>query len=91
MLILNKMKVDLRIYTFFGKVLYVYPRKNHPDKVTTNITQGGKGDPSLLGILPEHILAKAKKLAEKTSGALDFNLAGVDVIVDRNLKDAYVV
>ncbi len=91
MLVLNKMQVDLRIYTFFNKVLYIYPRKNHPDKVTTNISQGGKGDPSLLEILPKHLLLKAKKKAEKTSRALGFNLVGVDVIMDKNLKDVYIV
>lgn len=90
-LILNKMKVDLRVYTFFNKVLYIYPRKNHPDKVTTNITQGGKGDPNLLNILPKHLVIKAKKIARKTSKAMGFNLAGVDVILDHNLKDVYVV
>jgi len=89
--LLNKRKVDLRVYTFFNKVLYVYPRKNHPDKVTTNITQGGKGDPAVLDIFPVRLITKAKKAAEKASKALDFNLAGVDVALDSNLQDVYVV
>jgi len=90
-LIFDKKKVDLRLYTFFNKVLYIYPRKNHPDKVTTNITQGGKGDPALSRALPKHMIAKAKRLAERTSRSLGFNLAGVDIVMDRNLKDVYVV
>jgi glutathione synthase/RimK-type ligase-like ATP-grasp enzyme len=91
MLILNKMKVDLRIYTFFNKVLYIYPRRNCSDRVTTNITQGGKGDPSLLEILPKHLLLKARKIAEKTSRVLGFNFAGIDVIMNRNLNGVYIV
>ncbi len=91
MLVLDKKKLDLRVYTFFKKSFYVYPRKNHPDKVTTNISQGGKGDPALVEILPKHLLAKAKKIAEKTSRVLGFDLAGVDVVLDRNLKDVYIV
>ncbi len=90
-LIISKMKVDLRIYTFFNKVLYIYPRKNPPDKVTTNITQGGKGDPGLLDILPKNLVSKAKSMAEKASRALNFNLVGTDVALDHNLKDVYVI
>ena len=38
-LVLNRRKVDLRIYTFFGRALYVYPRKNHPDRDAVAICQ----------------------------------------------------
>ena len=88
---INNKKVDFRIYTFFNKTLYVYPRKNHPEEVTTNISQGGKGDPALLDILPKHLILKAKKIAEKASKVLGLNLAGVDVALDKNFKDVYVV
>ncbi|MBL7131028.1 MAG: hypothetical protein ISS45_06480 [Candidatus Omnitrophica bacterium] len=90
-LILKGKKVDLRIYTFFNKVIYVYPRKNAPDKITTNISQGGRGDPKALKMLPSHLLLKAKKTAEKISKVLNLNLAGIDIMLDKNLKDAYVV
>ena len=91
MLILNKKKVDLRVYTFFNKVIYIYPRKNHPDKITTNISQGGRGDPSLLEILPEDLLRKAKKIAVKMAKKSKLNFIGIDIILDRNLKDVYVI
>ena len=91
MLIVDKLKIDLRIYTFFGKVVYMYPRKNDPDKVTTNITQGGKGAPEVLAKLPKALVSKARKIAEKASKVLGFNMAGIDVALDRNLKDAYVL
>lgn len=90
-LILRGNKVDLRIYTFFNKVVYIYPRKNAPDKITTNISQGGRGDPRLLKMLPKHLLVKAEKAAEKISRVLNLNLAGIDIILDKNLKDVYVI
>ncbi|MFC1708672.1 RimK family alpha-L-glutamate ligase [Candidatus Omnitrophota bacterium] len=90
-IILRGMKVDLRIYTFFNKVVYVYPRKNAPDRITTNISQGGSGDPRILKMLPKHLLIKAEKIAEKISKVLNLNLAGIDIMLDKNLKDVYAV
>ena len=90
-LLLKKMKVDMRIYAFCNKVIYVYPRKNRADRITTNISQGAKGDPNLLRELPRHLVDKAKKLASKTSKALGLNLTGMDIMMDRNLKDIYVI
>ena len=90
-LILKNMKFDTRVYTFFNKVIYVYPRKNRADRITTNISQGAKGDPKLLRRLPKGLLDKTKKLAEKVSTALGVNMAGIDIIIDRNLKSLYVL
>jgi len=90
-LILKDYNVDFRIYTFFNKVIYIYPRKNKRDKIVTNISQGGRGDPSLLQMLPNHLIAKAKKIAVKVSRILGLNLMGIDIALDRNLKDAYVI
>jgi len=90
-LLLKKMKVDMRIYTFFDKVLYVYPRRNRADRITTNISQGAKGDPGLLKELPQDLVNKAKKLAVKVSRTLGVNVAGMDIMMDHNLKDLYVI
>ncbi len=90
-LLFKKMKVDMRIYTFFNRVLYVYPRRNKPDRITTNISQGAKGDPDLLKKLPGNLLKKAEKLAVKISKLLGVNSAGMDIMMDRNLKDVYVI
>jgi glutathione synthase/RimK-type ligase-like ATP-grasp enzyme len=84
-------RVDFRVYTFFGKVLYIYPRRNAMDEVTTNISQGGRGDPSLLNFIPEKLLKKIKKAAIKTTKELELNFTGIDVIIDNNLKNVYVV
>lgn len=90
-LIIDGHMVDLRIYTFFNEVTYVYPRKNKPDKVTTNISQGGKGDKRLLKTIPKYLIEKAKKEAVKVSTALGLNLAGIDIIPDKNFKEVYVI
>ena len=84
-------KVDLRIYVFMGKALYIYPRRNKLDAVTTNISQGGRGDPGLLKVLPEKVLARAGKMAVKAAQTLGLNMAGIDVVMDSTLKDAYIV
>lgn len=90
-LLLKKMKVDMRIYVFFNKVIYIYPRRNRIDKITTNISQGAKGDPRLLRELPKNLITKAKKLAPKVSRILKLNLVGMDIMMDHNLKDIYVI
>jgi len=90
-LVLKNKKIDFRMYTFFNKTLYVYPRRNKRDKITTNISQGGRGDPKLLEILPKRLISKARRMAEETSKALDLNFIGLDIIPDRNLKDMYVI
>ncbi len=84
-------KVDFRVYTFFDKALYVYPRRNNIDAVTTNISQGGRGDIRLLKVMPDKAMSRIKKAAVKAARALDLNFAGVDVIIDNKLKDIYVV
>jgi len=90
-LLLKKIKVDMRIYTFFNRTLYIYPRRNKADRITTNISQGAKGDPGILKELPKNLVSKAKKLAENISRALGVNLIGMDIMMDRNLRDIYVI
>ncbi|NQT33458.1 MAG: hypothetical protein HQ594_07290 [Candidatus Omnitrophica bacterium] len=84
-------KVDFRVYVFFDKVLYVYPRRNNAESVTTNISQGGRGAPGLLKVIPKDMLTRIEKTAKKALKALDLKLAGIDVIVSGDLKDVYVI
>ena len=84
-------KVDLRIYGFYDKIIYIYPRRNKIDEVTTNISQGGKGDPSLLRVIPKRMVAQAKKTALKGMKALGLYFAGIDVVIDSSLKETYIV
>ena len=84
-------KVDIRFYIFFGKAIYIYPRKNKPDKVTTNISQGGKGAPAFVKELPAGFIKKAKKEAERAADVLGLKLAGVDIIPGRGFKKPYII
>jgi len=90
-LLVKNMKIDLRIYAFFNKVAYIYPRRNRADRITTNITQGAKGDPGILKKLPQKLITKSKNLAEKVSRALGLNFVGMDIMIDQNMRDLYVI
>ncbi|MEA3489876.1 MAG: ATP-grasp domain-containing protein [Candidatus Omnitrophota bacterium] len=84
-------RVDFRVYGFLNKVMYVYPRRNSIDSVTTNISQGGYGDPGILEIIPEKLQEKVKKIVKKAMKTLDIKFAGIDVIVDSSLQNLYIV
>jgi glutathione synthase/RimK-type ligase-like ATP-grasp enzyme len=81
--LLKERKFDLRIYVAFGHVLYIYPRSNEYHKITTNISQGGRGeDKHFLENIPPKILERAKKNALKAAKAMGLNFAGIDVLPD---------
>ncbi|MFH1655024.1 MAG: YheC/YheD family protein [Candidatus Omnitrophota bacterium] len=85
-------KFDLRVYVFSGEVIYIYARTNEADSVTTNISQGGKGmNQAFLKKLPPDLIRKIKQTAIKTAKVLGTNFAGVDIIVDKNFKNIYVL
>ncbi len=90
-LVLRRRMIDLRTYVFFDKVIYVYPRKNKPDKITTNISQGARGDPKLLKRLPAALLRKAERKALRVSRALNLNFVGMDIMPDRDYKHIYII
>ena len=91
-LTLGGRKFDLRVYVFYGKVLFVYPRSAGPEAITTNISQGGRGEyPVFMRYLPKRIVGRIRRAALETAGALGLNFAGVDIIVDRDIKDIYVL
>ena len=84
-------RVDFRVYVFFGRILSIYPRKNDLDAVTTNISQGGRGDYRLLKYIPEEPLSRVKATAINALKSLGLNFAGVDVILDGKMDKAYAV
>ncbi|RKY42509.1 MAG: hypothetical protein DRP85_02525 [Candidatus Makaraimicrobium thalassicum] len=88
---LKGFKVDFRVYCFLDKVLYIYPRKNNIDSVTTNISQGGKGDPKLLRVMPRKIISKINRQSLKTMKVLKLNFAGIDIAIDSNMENIYVL
>ncbi len=83
---------DLRLYVCFGKVLYVYPRSNECDKVTTNICQGARGEnSSFVHSIPPVILKRAKKNALKAAKAMNLNFAGVDIMPNNGKNNVTVI
>jgi len=90
--LIGEKKFDLRVYVFLGQVIYIYARTNTADSVTTNISQGGKGmNQTFLKKLPPDLVRKIKRTAIKTAEALGTNFAGVDIIVNKNFRDIYVL
>lgn len=80
-LILKGRKFDLRLYVCFDKVLYIYPRSNEPKEITTNISQGARGeDQKFLNSVPEKVLNASIKYAVKATKAMKLNFAGVDIM-----------
>ena len=90
-LVLKGNKIDFRVYTFFNKVIYIYPRRNKLNKVTTNITQGARGDIKILEDLPPDLINKSRSIAEKTAKTLGINFAGIDIIPRSDLNKVYVI
>lgn len=91
-LLVKGRKFDLRMYTFKDKVLYVYGRTNDAQAVTTNISQGAKGEKtSFINTLPKKQLENAKKGAVKAIKALGLNLGGVDMMLCADHKNAMFI
>lgn len=84
-------KIDFRVYAFLGKILYIYPRRNSIDAVTTNISQGGRGDPHIIDIIPKRLIKRIEEVVIKAKRALKLKFIGVDVVVDDTLKNIYIV
>lgn len=85
-------KFDLRVYILFNKVLFIYPKSNDPGNITTNISQEGQGEyPAFLRPIPKSVIDRVKREALKTTKVLGLNFAGVDVIIDKRLKNIYII
>jgi glutathione synthase/RimK-type ligase-like ATP-grasp enzyme len=85
-------KCDLRIYVANRRVLYVYGRTNDPDAVTTNISQGGRGeDPSFEKKLSAGQLATAKEQAVRALDALGLRFGGVDMALSWDRRSAIFI
>jgi len=90
--IIDNLKFDLRVYVCFDDVLYIYPRTNAPEEITTNISQGGKGrDASFLRKIPENIIKKATRVAIDAAKAMGLDFSGVDIMISKDLKHVYVI
>ena len=74
---------DLRALVFFGKILYMFPRSNAAQNVTTNVSQGAKSQTmSFLSGIRKDLIRKAERTAVRAVRALGLNFAGVDIMLD---------
>lgn len=81
-LLVGGRKFDLRMYVYGDDVLYVYGRTNEADAITTNISQGARGErKSFATLLPQRQLASAQRHAAAAVGALGLTFAGVDMML----------
>jgi len=88
---IDDLKFDLRLYTLYDEVLYIYPRTNHKAAITMNISQGAKGRTSrFLRKIPSKTLDKAIRSAINTIKAVDVNFAGVDLMIGEDLN-VYII
>ncbi|MBD3426828.1 MAG: hypothetical protein GF409_06315 [Candidatus Omnitrophica bacterium] len=83
--------VDFRVYAFFDKVLYIYPRKGKAGSVTTNISQGAKGSPRLRSTLSDKTVGKIKEQVISAMDALQLKFVGVDIMLNRDKSEAFVI
>ena len=90
--VIDGLKYDLRFYTCFDEVLYIYPRTNKSEAITTNISQGGRGRSShFLQKIPDKMIRKAGRTAIKVSKIMGLEFAGVDIMISKDLKRACVI
>ncbi|HJN56678.1 MAG TPA: hypothetical protein QGI22_01815 [Candidatus Woesearchaeota archaeon] len=87
-LIINKRKFDLRLYVYKNRILYAYGRTAPADSITTNISQGARGEKtSFVKKLPKKQLERAKKQAVLSIKALGLNFGGVDLMLCPDKKN----
>ncbi len=80
---LDGRRFDIRFYVCLGEILRIYPRSNEADAVTTNISQGAKGESQdFIEKIPRDSLEKAKVYAVDSAHAIGLGLSGVDIILD---------
>jgi len=83
---------DLRCLLLFGKVLYIYPRSNAAEKVTSNVSQGANSETmAFLKGVPQNLIRKAEKAALAAAGVLGLNFAGVDIMLDPDERVPIVI
>lgn len=88
-LLIKCRKFDLRMYIFKNKVLYTYGRSTEVRNITTNISQGARGEKlSFEKTLPKKQLESAKKSAIKALKALGLNFGGVDIMLCSDKRTA---
>jgi len=83
---------DLRCLLFFGKILYMYPRSNTVEGITTSVSQRASSEPmAFLKGIRKGVIRKAETTAIMATKALGLNFAGVDILLDQDKQNAVVI
>ena len=83
---------DLRLLIFFDKILYMYPRTNAAQNVTTNVSQGAESRTmSFLKGVDSRVIDAARATGRRAAGALGLNFAGVDLVLDPRKRRPVVI
>ena len=91
-LLIQGRKFDLRMYVYGNRVLYVYGRTNGADAITTNISQGARGEEkSFAKLLPQKQLKAAERQAVKAVRALGLGFAGADMMLCSDRKTSMLL
>jgi len=91
-LLIKGRKFNLRVNVFKKRIIYIYGRSNDAKAVTTNISQGAKGEKtSFVNLLPKKQLESAKKDAVKAAKALGLKFCGVDMMLCADHKNVMFI
>lgn len=77
---------DIRVFCISGKVIGAMQRKPKNGEYRSNISQGGVGSNFYLSKNPE-----VKNIAEKAAKATSVDIAGVDVMINKNTNVPYIL
>lgn len=92
--IVRQRKFDIRVYVINKMVPYMYAKSAPRDSFITNWSQGGrieKGKDFLHRVLGRNAVERVKAIAKKAARQVNLNFAGVDVIVNRDMSNIYLL
>ncbi len=92
-LICRNRKFDIRVYTAYNKVPYLYAKSAPASSFITNWSQGGRIEKEgfLNSCLSKKEINEVSRLAIKAAKTINLKFAGVDVIIDKDTRDMHVL
>jgi glutathione synthase/RimK-type ligase-like ATP-grasp enzyme len=86
-------RFDIRVYTVFNKVPYMYAKSAPAKSFITNWSQGGRIEKKefLERVLSREETKRIKGLSLKAARAIGLSFAGVDIIIDEYTRKAHVL
>jgi glutathione synthase/RimK-type ligase-like ATP-grasp enzyme len=87
-LISKRRRFDIRVYTAFNKVPYMYAKSAPLNSFITNWSQGGRIEKKefLENSLSLKEISEIKKMSLKAAGIIGLSFSGVDIIVDNDTR-----